>query len=124
MPHLGCTVAPSFQQESARFAMGAFLRFLAACLLLVAVIAAVDDITRSRSTSHAVVTPAFDHWAKLAPATFSNAKGAVSRSTHPAVWDYGVRVPLQLPTWALFGVIGLVLAYAGRRRRRVNIYAN
>ena len=104
--------------------MGAFLRFLAACLLLVAVMAAVDDVTRAGTAGHAIVTPAFDHWAKLAPATFSNAKGAVQRSTHPAVWDYGVRGVLQLPTWALFGLIGLLLAYAGRRKRRVNIYAN
>jgi hypothetical protein len=104
--------------------MGAFLRFLAACLLLVAVIAAVDDITRSRSEGRPVATATFDHWANLAPATFNNAKATVQRSTHPAVWDYGVRGVLRLPTWALFGIIGLVLAYAGRRRRRVNIYAN
>jgi hypothetical protein len=104
--------------------MGAFLRLLAACLLLVAVIAAVDDITRSRSEGRPVVTAAFDHWEKLAPATFNNAKAAVRRSTHPVVWDYGVHGMLRLPTWALFGVVGLVLAYAGRRRRRVNIYAN
>ena len=104
--------------------MGAFLRFLAACLLLVAVIAAVDDITRSRSAGHAIVTPAFDHWAKLAPATFNSARVAVQKGTHPVVWDYGVRGALKLPTWALFGLVGLLLAYAGRRRRRVNIYAN
>jgi hypothetical protein len=31
---------------------------------------------------------------------------------------------LLLPTWAVFGTLGLLAAYAGRRRRRVNVFAN
>ena len=47
-----------------------------------------------------------------------------SEHTHPGVWNWGVLWLLQLPAWALFGLLGLILAFLGRRRRRVNIYAN
>ena len=46
------------------------------------------------------------------------------RATHPMVWELGVRKLLAVPTWAVFGVIGFLLAYFGRRRRRVNVFAN
>lgn len=104
--------------------MAALLRFLAGCFLLVAVIAAVDDVTRSLAAGRPTVTAAAEHWAKLSPATFDNARSGVQRHTHRLVWDYGVREVLRMPSWALLGIIGLVLAYVGRRRRRVNIFAN
>ena len=50
--------------------------------------------------------------------------GAVGRATHPLVWEMGVRKLLAVPTWAVFAVLGLLCAYAGRRRRRVNVFAN
>jgi hypothetical protein len=40
------------------------------------------------------------------------------------VWDPGLVTVLQLPAWALFGLGGMLLAYAGRRRREINIFAN
>lgn len=104
--------------------MAAFLRFLAGVFLLIAVIAAVNDATRSLAANQVVVLSTFEHWSKLAPATLGAAQNSVQRTTHPLVWSLGVRRALQLPAWGLFGLIGLILAYAGRRRRRVNIYAN
>jgi hypothetical protein len=101
-----------------------FLRFLAACLLLVAVFAAVDDYTRSRVAARTVITSTSEHWERLVPTSFMQARAAVQRSTHPLVWDYGVGKLLRVPTWGLFGFLGLVLAYGGRRRKRVNVYAN
>ena len=44
--------------------------------------------------------------------------------THPLVWETAVRPLLLLPAWALFGGLGFLLAYIGRRRRRVNVFAN
>ena len=104
--------------------MLAFLRFVAACFLLVAVFAAVDDYTRARAAGRTVITSTSEHWQRLAPTYFSQARGAVQRSTHPVVWDYGLGEVLRVPTWGLFGFLGLVLAYAGRRRKRVNVFAN
>ena len=102
-----------------------FLRFLAGVLLLVAVMAATSDVTRSLAAGHAVPpVSALEHWSGLAPVTLDLARKAVQRRTHPLVWDMGVAKVLQLPTWGLFGLLAAVLAYLGRRRREVNIYAN
>jgi hypothetical protein len=87
------------------------------------VIAAVYDGTRSLAASALVSTPFLEHWSKIAPALLSAAQSAVSRA-HPLVWDFGVRKLLLVPTWALFAGVGLFFAFAGRRRRRVNVFAN
>jgi hypothetical protein len=100
------------------------VRFLAGVLLLTAVLAAVYDGTRTLAADRLVTTSAGEHWGKLAPSSLKGAQAFVQRTTHPLVWDTLVRPPLALPTWALLGGLGLLLAYAGRRRRRVNVFAN
>src|SRR5262249_50676483 len=100
-----------------------FLRFLAAVLLLVAVIAGVYDGTRSLASHAPVMTSLLEHWSKLAPATHGTVQSAVRR-THPLVWDLGLGKLLLLPTWSVFAVLGTIAAYAGRRRRRTNVFAN
>jgi hypothetical protein len=104
--------------------MLAFFRFLAAVLLLIAVIAAVYDGTRSAAAGRLATTSIAQHWTTLAPTLLNTTRTAVQRSTHPLVWDMGVGRLLELPAWGLFGGVGLLLAYAGRRRRRVNVFAN
>jgi hypothetical protein len=101
------------------------LRFLAGAFLLVAVFAAVNDVTRSMLAEERLPpVPTYEHWSRLAPVTLTLARNAVQRHTHPLVWDPGLVTVMQLPAWALFGVVGALLAYAGRRRREVNIFAN
>jgi hypothetical protein len=103
-----------------------FLRFLAGVLLLVALIAAIHDGTRaleSRGTE-ITMTSLGEQWSKVAPISHKNAQAAVKRYTHPIIWDGLIQRLLLLPTWAVFGSLGLVAAYAGRRRRRVNVFAN
>ncbi len=101
------------------------LRFLAGVFLLVAVIAAVNDVTRSMSAATRLpAVSTYEHWSKLAPVTLAAARNAVQRRTHPLVWDPALVWVLQLPAWGLFGVVGMLFAYAGRRRREVNIFAN
>jgi len=104
--------------------MKGLLRFLASAFLLIAVIAAVNDVTRSLAANRATVISTHEHWSRLAPVTLAAARGSVQRNTHPLVWELGLAKILQLPAWGLFGVLGLTLAYAGRRRRQVNIFAN
>lgn len=104
--------------------MLAFFRFLAGAFLLVAVIAAVYDGTRSLAASGLAMTSLVEHWSRLAPAALAAAQSAVVRATHPLVWDMGVRKLLLVPAWAVFAALGLLCAYAGRRRRRVNVFAN
>ncbi|HEY7084531.1 MAG TPA: hypothetical protein VH519_06910 [Hyphomicrobiaceae bacterium] len=104
--------------------MLAFFRFLAGVLFLIAVIAAVDDGTRSVAAGAFVSTPLAEHWSKIAPGLLSAAQSAVSRATHPLVWELGMRRVLLVPTWALFAGLGLLFAFAGRRRRRINVFVN
>ena len=104
--------------------MGALLRFLAGLILLVAVIFAVNDATRSLSDTPSPGISVHQVWSAVSPPSLKSAQGAVERYTHPLVWTWGVLTILQLPAWAVLGFLGLILAFAGRRRRRVNIYAN
>jgi hypothetical protein len=104
--------------------MLAVFRFLAGTFLLIAVIAAVYDGTRSLGTGGLAMTSLIEHWSRLAPALLNAAQGAVVRATHPLVWEMGLRKLLGVPAWAAFAALGLLCAYAGRRRRRVNVYAN
>ena len=101
-----------------------FLRFFAGVLFLIAVLAAVYDGTRSMAAHALVTTSLFEHWSKLTPTVFNAAQNAVQRYAHPVVWEVGVRRLLLMPTWLLFALLGAVFAYAGRRRRRVNVFAN
>jgi len=104
--------------------MTALLRFLAGIVLLVAVIFAVSDATGSLGTNGGAAVTVHRTWSAVSLTSLGAAQGAVQRYTHPAVWNWGILKILQLPAWALFGLIGIILAFLGRRRRRVNIYAN
>jgi hypothetical protein len=102
-----------------------FLRFLAGVLLLLAVMAATNDLTRALAAGHTVApVSTLEHWSKLAPVTLDHARKAVERRTHRLVWDMGIAKVLHLPAWGFFGLLGFGLAWLGRRRRVVNIYAN
>jgi hypothetical protein len=104
--------------------MKAVVRFLAGVLLLVAVIFAIYDTTRAKANGHVSFTSISETWSALSPASLKAARDSVQTRTHPIVWNWGIAKLLQLPAWALLGLIGLLLAYAGRRRRQVNVYAN
>ena len=103
--------------------MLAFFRFLAALFLLIAVIAAVYDATRTLGADRLVVTSLLEHWSTLAPTLLNTTQGAVKR-IHPLVWDVGLAKLLQLPAALVLATLGILFAYAGRRRRRVNVFAN
>jgi hypothetical protein len=113
------------QDTGSRDVVKGLLRLLAGIFLLVAVMAAVNDVTRSMAAG-ARVPPVStqEHWSRLAPVTLATARNAVQRKTHPLVWDPVLVSILRLPAWGLFGLVGALLAYAGRRRREVNIFAN
>src|SRR5262245_45825727 len=103
-----------------------FLRFLAGVLLLIAAIAAIYDGTRALDTGGGQMTTTSlgRQWSKLAPVSHKTAQNAVRRYSHPLVWDGLIQRVLLLPTGAVFGTLGLVVAYVGRRRRRINVFAN
>ena len=101
------------------------LRIAARVLLVVALLALVSDGTRTLATdSGLVVTSFLEHWTDLAPASLETVKRTLSLKVHPALWDSGLARLLALPAWLVLGVTAVILAYAARKRRRLNVYAN
>ena len=100
-------------------AMLAFFRFLAGTFLLIAVIAAVYDGTRSLAAGGLAMTSLVEHWSDRA-GLLNAAQSGVGRATAPAGVGDGLSKLLAVPAWAV-RCLGLLFAYAGRRRRRVNV---
>lgn len=97
-------------------------RFLAWLCLLIAVLAAVTDVTRTYAAHRAVITSLLEHWGSLAPHGLAAVQASVRRI--PLMWDFVVRPVLSIPAWGLFGLLGLLFAFFGRRRHKVNVFAN
>jgi hypothetical protein len=101
------------------------LRFLSALFLLIAVVALAGDATAPLAGAGPFnPTSLSQHWADISPSSLQAAKTAVFRSAAPWVWDSFIAKLIGQPTFALFGVLALLCGFAGRRRRRINIYVN
>jgi hypothetical protein len=118
---LGALIVSRSARQSAKMA----LRVLSRPLLLLAVIALVYDATRSMNAgSGFIVTSLGEHWSALAPTTLQTAQATVRRRLHPALWDDGMTRLLRLPSWFVFGAMGIGLAWVGRRRDEVKVFVN
>ena len=102
----------------------ALFRFLAWVLLLVAMIALVSDVTRAANGTAFTVTTGLAYWKSVAPQSLTATAAAIQRGVHPLLWDPVCVRLLGLPIWLLIGGMGAALAVLGRRKRRINIYAN
>ncbi len=101
------------------------LRFLSFVFLLVATIALVADATPAvDGFGPFQPTHLVDHMRGLAPKSVEAARIAISNATNPVVWDVGIASLINLPTFVFFGVLGLLAAYAGRRREKLNVFVN
>ena len=102
------------------------LRILGVWFLLLAMVAAVVDGTKTLAGGgQLVVTPLGDQWLALSPDEPFSRQG---RGRHPC-WRRrcGTRViahVLQAPTWLVFGLIGVRLFWLGRKRRPVEVFIN
>lgn len=92
--------------------------------LIVATIALVADLTRSNATGALVMTSSLIHWKALSPQSLAGFTTFVQRSMHPLVWDPVLVRLLILPAWLLLGALGITAGMLGRKKRRVNIFAN
>lgn len=101
------------------------VRFVSAVLLLAAVIALTADVTRwqvgdTDPTFHSLA----HHVQTVAPATFQNMQKSISTTLHPVFWDYGLYIILSLPAWLLFAIVSLLIVFAGREPKRINVFIN
>jgi hypothetical protein len=103
----------------------AMLRILARVLLVVALIALVSDGTRTLATDGGIIVTSFmQHWTDLAPTSLETVKRTLSLKVHPLLWDGFLAPILALPAWLVLGVFAVLIAYVGRKRQRLNVYAN
>ena len=96
----------------------AFLRLLAMVARAVAVIGVVLDATRTIAAEALVMTPLAKSWADLSPATLEALETTVKASLPEFVWTGMVEPALQVPGFAFFAGLALILAIAGRRPSR------
>ena len=100
------------------------IRLLGALFLLGAVLSLVHDGTQTVLRGNGVlITPLVQHWYDISPSTLNSMQQAVQKSV-PWLWDGPIATVLSYPGWIVFGLIGIIISYMGRRRKRVIIYAN
>lgn len=97
-------------------------RLLSGLMFLVAMLAGITDVTRSLAAQVVIMVPLLEHWSKLSPTSLAAFQAFVGRV--PFLWTMAVKPMLSIPAWLVFGWLGLMLGYFGRKRRKVNIYAN
>ena len=102
--------------------MRAFFRALGGVMFLVAVLAAITDVTRSFAAQQVVMVPLLEHWSKLLPTSLTSFQAFVGKV--PFLWTLVVKPALSIPAWIFFGWFSMMFAYLGRRRRKTNVYAN
>jgi hypothetical protein len=99
-------------------------RILAAIFLAFAMIFLVIDGTRMLAANAFVVTPLAGSLDEFVPGTAQLAQEFIETSVHPLLWDPVITTLLSWPGWAVFGVLGIALAFLGRspdRRRLISI---
>ena len=103
-----------------------FLRVLGVWSLLAAMVALTIDGTKSLASGEGqwIATPLGEHWFKISASSLNAAQAAIERHVHPLLWDPVIISLLQVPTWIVFGVLGLVFYWLGRRRRHLDVYEN
>jgi hypothetical protein len=103
----------------------AALRFLAGVFLLFAAVILVADITLARpGTGGGLLTSLGQHWQALAPQGMAATQKSMQAGALKFAWAYAIRPLLGVPSWLMCFAVGLVFAYVGRRRRRVNVFIN
>ncbi|HEX5931356.1 MAG TPA: hypothetical protein VFY74_06355 [Methyloceanibacter sp.] len=105
--------------------MRTLLRIVGVWLLLLAMVAAVIDATKSLAGGGAwVVTPMGQQWQALSPETLRDAKAAIESKVSPFLWDPIMATILDAPTWVVFGILGVLLYWLGQKRKPVEVFIN
>ena len=106
--------------------IGFFSRFVGLWLIAGALVALVVDATKSIAASTFKVTSLGDTWGSINLSSLLSVQRFVQQQVEAYVghwlWDPLIQTMLLLPTWAVLGAAGFLLAYLGRRRRRKAAY--
>ena len=101
------------------------LRIFGVWLLLLAMVAAVVDATKSLAGGGTwVVTPMGEQWASAQCRQPDADKAWVETNVGPFVWDPVMTTILHAPTWVVFGILGVLLYWLGQKRKPVEVFIN
>src|SRR6478735_10380248 len=90
------------------------LRILGVWFLLLAMVAAVIDATKSLAAGGAwVFTPLGQQWASLNPDSLAAAKTWVETHAGTFMWNPMITELLNAPTWVVFGILGWFCSGSG-----------
>jgi len=97
-------------------------RFVGLWLIAGALVALVIDATKTIAASTLITTPLGLAWFSLSPASLMQTQEFVQRRIESYIghwlWDPLIQWILMAPTWIVFGIVGALLIYLGRRRNR------
>lgn len=97
--------------------MRLLLRVLGTILIACAVILLIIDGTKSLGANSVVFTPLSESWSMVNAASLDAMKEFFATRLFGPLLDAVVTAILGFPGWAVIGVPGLLLAWAGRSRR-------
>jgi hypothetical protein len=101
------------------------LRTLGIWLLLLAMVAAVVDATKSLAGGGAwAMTPLGEQWRQLFPEMLDGFRQWVINTVGDWLWDPILLSILAAPTWVVFGILGVFLYWLGQKRKEVEVYIN
>jgi len=97
--------------------MRLIFRVLGTWLVGVAVILLIIDGTKSLAASTLVLTSLHDSWIGLHPDSLAQVRAFLDTRLFGPLLDQVTTALLGFPGWAVIGVPGILIAYAGRSRR-------
>jgi len=101
------------------------LRFIGVWFLLIAMVAAVVDATKSLAGGGTwVVTPMGEQWRAINTQSLDAVKAWIVSHAGPFVWDPLISTILNAPTWVVFGILGVLLYWLGQKRKPVEVFIN
>ncbi len=101
------------------------LRTLGIWLLLLAMVAAVVDATKSLAGGGAwAVTSLGEQWRQLAPQMLDASRAWITDTAGGWLWDPVILSILGAPTWVVFGILGVLLYWLGQKRKQVEVFIN
>lgn len=93
-----------------------FFRLASLAALMLAIAAGTVDSIQSVAASQLVLTPLGDTWQDVAPASLAALRSMLSYYIHPKFDAVAAGWLLQLPAFAIFLILSLVLWMAGYKK--------
>jgi len=101
------------------------LRMVGVWLLLLAMVAAVIDATKSLAAGGAwVFTSLGQQWSSLNSDSLAAAKTTVETHVGSFMWNPMITEILNAPTWDVFSILGALLFWLGRKRAPGEVFIN